>query len=194
MSSATQEHEDVFALGGVEVDSDRRCVRFRARVARQTGPVHFLLHVRGYKWLREHAGIVSDVRLSDLQCALAALDWRMWNAIWTGELPKDGRGPSPLRIEISWEGRTVDARELVKSGGELKAEDLIFLGSPQFDPIVLESAVRAPCSVCPLYDREKAYLDELFAKRRPAGSYELNPALLAPVGTEVVVKIYEQGD
>ena len=115
-------------------------------------------------------------------------------AAYGGSLTAAFAASHPQWYEISWEGQTVDARELVRSGRELKAEDLIFFGSPQFDPIVLESAVRAPCSVCPLYDRERAYLAELFAKRRPAGSYELNPALLAPVGTEVVVTIYEQSD
>jgi hypothetical protein len=147
--------------------------------------------LKGYRWLEPECAIVSGARLADLQVALAALDWRLWDRLWTGE---GARGPDPvgrLHISVDWGGKSLDARRLIRGGEDMVPPQIVFFGSPQFDSIVLQSDLQEDCSKCPLLPVEKAHLEALFAEKGPGRGCELNAALFPPAGTEVVVRMHE---
>ncbi|MFH0965022.1 MAG: hypothetical protein V2A58_13565 [Planctomycetota bacterium] len=180
-------------IGGVELDSGRRTVRFEARVRKASGRVLFLASARGYRWVEDESAIVSDVRLADLQAALAALDWELWDFLWTGEAPPSGRRPS-VDILLSWDNSSADARRLVNDGDSISPRELVFFGSPEFDPLVLSPTDEGLCDTCPLYDRERESFEKLSATSGGKEGYELATHLFPPVGTLVTITIHERLD
>lgn len=183
-----------YRFGQVEVDTLQRRIRFPARVARDSGHVLTLVHLAGYPWLKDSAAVTSDARLLDLQQAIAALSWALWDSLWTGRHPA-----YTFRLTIGDSGfysilqpgqeeltTTTDSTGLtIGVFHPFELPDLIFLGSPEFDPAALYSREAADCPACPAFGREQAIV--LSALRRR--SLELRPGALPPPGSEVEVRL-----
>lgn len=145
----------VYRIGEICVDTLKKEIRFKGEVLRDTGYFYFLIYVSGYKWLREKCAIISDVKLSDLQNAIALLNWRLWDSLWTG------KERDRFDIFIKCGGKEINAKEIVDA--DLEFADMIFLGSPYFDPVVLgESATN--CTDCPLLPREIEFIEKEILK------------------------------
>jgi hypothetical protein len=69
---------------------------------------------------------------------------------------------------------------------------LIFLGSPDFDPLVLQGTDAANCRQCPAFDQEQQVITELL--RRPTGElgFRLKPHALPEPGQEITVTLQIQ--
>ncbi|HIC94100.1 MAG TPA: hypothetical protein EYP09_07610 [Anaerolineae bacterium] len=173
---------NVYKLGNVIVDTRGGEIRFAGRVRKDEGRVQFLLYAHGYKWLEEESAIVADARLADIQKAIALLDWKLWDDLWFRR--KMENEPSLL---IEWKGRRVEARELTMAEDPLGIGDLIFLGSPYFDPIVLQESALVDCSQCPYLRLEQEVLREEFERESGKSGYELNPARMPPEGADVTI-------
>jgi hypothetical protein len=152
--------------------------------------VRFLLYADGYRWLAAESAIVSPVRLADLQVGLAALDWKLWNSLWSGEQLERGKRRPMLRITVSWGGKTVEARDLVRGGAALGEREMIFFGSPSFDDFVLGACSEARCSECPAYSLEKAQIEKSLPDMEGEIGYELNAERFPAVGTEVEIRMF----
>ena len=172
----------VYKLGDVLVDTRKGEIRFAGRVRKDKGWVQFLLYAQGYKWLEEESAIVADARLADIQKAIALLDWKLWDDLW---FRREVENEPSLLIE--WSGKRVEARELAMAEDPLGIRDLIFLGSPYFDPIVLQESALVDCSQCPYLRLEQEALREEFERESGESGYELDPARMPPQGTEVTI-------
>jgi hypothetical protein len=172
--------EHGYQFGLIAVDTSRRTIVFPGQVVRDTGRVLTLIALTGYRWLEDSAAIVSRARLLDLQQAIAAIEWALWDSLWTGRHP--GR-PAVLTVENR------DGRQIVGRGAEFDLENLIFLGTPEFDPIVLSSGEDADCRTCPVFDREREFIIESLRRRSGLIGYRLNDRQLPGAGTEVQVSI-----
>jgi len=144
-----------------------------------------LLYLQGYKWLEEESAIVSQANLLDLQQAIALLDWKLWDDLWYRK-----KGGEQLSMSLQWEEgedlKKVQAREVINTRDALGIEDLVFLGSPYFDPMVLGSSSWTDCTICPLFPLEQKMLREEFRRESGQSGYEVN---LPPEGTRVTVII-----
>jgi len=166
--------ENRYAIGGVNIDKSRKEISFDAAVRKNTGWVEFLIYVEGYKWLKEECAIVSSVKLSDLQKAFALLDWKLWDDLWyrkTTGLTKS------LFVYIELKKKQYPAEGSIK--------DLIFLGSPYFDTVVLEEGPSNLCSSCPIYPLEQKSIKQEIGKK----GYLFNDKLILPVGEKVKIII-----
>lgn len=185
-----EEETNVYKLGSVIVNTDKGEIRFSGRVNRDRGWVQFLLYARGYKWLKEESAIVADADLVDLQNAIALLDWQLWDDLW---FRKETERAKQLSLLVQWEegGRrqALKAQALVTAEGPLEIGDLIFLGSPYFDQIVLKESPAAICARCPLFDMEQEVLRKEFERASGRSGYEIDPALMPSVGTEATMVI-----
>jgi hypothetical protein len=150
--------------------------------------------VQGYKWLEREAAIVSQARLADLQGAMATLDWRLWDFLWTGEGPSDGKALPIVRMTLCWDEEEIDARQFLQGGERLEVQDLVFFGSPNTDPFVLGVDAQTPCASCPFLPIERSHVERLVRERHRQWSYELNSGSLPAAGTEVSVRIHERSD
>lgn len=190
---ADAEDAGAWRFGLVRVDRNVRTVSFPATVARRSGSVSFLIYVRGYKWLKDECAIVSAAELADVQTALAALDWRLWDFLWTGGAEGEAPPQTP-RIEVIWQGGHCNARRLIADPEGLGARDLLFFGSPALDPMVLGADAQQTCESCPLLPLERAHLREAFKQAGRGERCELNAELMPERGTEVTVIIHARGD
>ncbi len=141
--------------GQVEVDPGKNKIRFPARVRRTEGKITFLLHLRGYEWLKEQSALVSPAHLAHLQEAIALLDWELWDYLWYNQELPDG-----YRLEIILRGadKTVESPALVHENPALV--QLLFFGTPYFDEVALGTSSILDCRNCPLYSREKQLIEE----------------------------------
>jgi len=172
-----------YRFGQVSVDTMRHLISFPAQVARDTGWVVTLVGLKGYPWVQEQAAITSPARLLDLQQAIAAIDWAFWDSLWTGRSPR-----RPLEVRL---GATSPEQVVVQpeSGKAISVQDAVFLGSPEFDPIALQSGDAADCQRCPAFAREQQVVTE--ALRGPSGElgWRLKPASLPGPRQEITVTL-----
>jgi len=181
-------NDNIYKFGNIKVDLERKKIEFPAFVSKNKEKVKFLIYLQGYKWLEEESVIVSKDNLSNLQKAIALLDWCLWDNLWYG---KEISPDKEIRIWIRWhkqgEVRKVNAFNMVKNGESLEVENLIFFGSPYLDEIVLGGRYRdIECFRCPLLHFEK----NIIFGDLPAVEYELDASVMPPVGTHVVITIY----
>ena len=185
------EEEGIYRIGKVTVDTEKGQIQFAGRIFKDQGWVQFLIYARGYKWLKEESAIIADVKLADLQKAIALLDWRLWDELWykkteDGEQETENR---KLLLFVQWDRKKIPAQELVLSEDKLAIGDFIFLGSPYFDHIALEASPGMDCRLCPVFPLEEKALRELFIRESGQSGYELNSPLFPPEGTEIRIAI-----
>ena len=67
--------------------------------------------------------------------------------------------------------------------------DVVFLGSPYFDQIVLLRPSSVPCQLCPIFPLEKKSLRQGFVRKSGESGYRLKPGILPEIGRQVRVEI-----
>jgi hypothetical protein len=135
----------------------------------------YLVYLHGYKWLKEKSAIVSDEKLSNLQKAIAFLDWKLWDEIWVENKNKG------IELFVEYRNKRIKGTELLVESKKFGILDLIFLGSPYFDSIVLDSGI-ANCANCPILPLEMELIKKL---KGEATSYKLNSTLMPKKGEKV---------
>ncbi len=177
---------DCYKIGQILIDMNKGEITFTAKVYKQQDWVQFLLYLDGYKWLKEESALVSQARLADLQEATALLDWQLWDKLWhKTRRPEDQR----LVMYIEQDKKETLATDLLLAQDPLGIEDLVFLGSPYFDPIALRNSPGVDCRLCPLFPSEEKALRESFVRDSGESGYRLDPSLFPSKGTEVAIII-----
>ncbi|MFH1492286.1 MAG: hypothetical protein ABIE81_02960 [Candidatus Omnitrophota bacterium] len=176
------EEEGIYRIGRVSVDTEKGEIQFKGRIFKDNEWVQHLLYLKGYKWLKEESAIISNAELSDLQKAIALLDWRLWDELWYRKTSNQ-----KLLLSVKWDEEEVAAQKLVLTEDELEIGDLIFLGSPYFDHIALEAPPGVDCRLCPVFPLEEKALRETFIRASGQSGYELNSAIFPSKGTEVSI-------
>ncbi|MBT9166462.1 MAG: hypothetical protein DDT25_01147 [Chloroflexi bacterium] len=175
-------------FGDVVVNPATREIRFHGVIRQEAGRVQVLIHLWGYRWLEEKAAIISPAYLTDLQKAIALLDWQLWDHLWHGEA-----GDQEIEVFLEWGEDKIDANDLIQTRYRLGIGDLVFLGSPLFDPLFLARCLRTAVCValtdrCPLsllHERVEAKL----VRECGQSGYWLNCERLPAVGTQVAIII-----
>ncbi|MCL0059492.1 hypothetical protein M1O20_03250 [Dehalococcoidia bacterium] len=177
-------------FGDVVVDPAAREIRFYGEIRQNEGWVRFLVYLCSYRWLKEEAAITSPAYLTDLQKAIALLDWQLWDQLWFREITGQ-----EIEVSLRWQGGEGDANELIELPYHLGMGDLIFLGSPFFDPLFLARCAQTTVCValkqrpqCPLFFLQES-VEEKFTRAGGAAGYHLNSERLPPPGTRVTVII-----
>ncbi len=185
------EEEGKFRLGEVNINTENGEMHFKGKVQKNKDWVQHFLYLHGYKWLKEESAIISEARLSDLQKAIALLDWRLWDELWYKKT-EDRRQKTENRkllVSVKWDEEEVAVQELVLTEDKLEIGDFIFLGSPYFDHIALEASQGVDCRLCPIFHLEEKVMRELFIRESGQSGYELNSERIPPQGTEVTIII-----
>jgi hypothetical protein len=183
-----------YQFGLVAVDTVLRRIAFPAQVARDTGQVLTLVGLTGYPWVQAVAAITSPARLLDLQSAIAALDWALWDSLWMRHHPNRSIA---LRLDA------LLPESIVESGtapvfGEPKAgavpdtlsfSDYVFLGIPEFDQLVLSSGEDANCSACPALIGEQKIISETMRRKSGMLGFRLRPGTLPKPGARITVNL-----
>ena len=178
--------ENRYDIGNVRIDKSNKEISFDAVVRKNTGWMQFLIYVEGYKWLKEDCAIVSSVKLSDLQKAFALLDWKLWDDLWyrkTTDLTKS------VIVYIEFKKRQYLAEDFIKEKDKIDVavaiKDLVFLGSPYFDTVVLDENPSDLCSPCPIYPLEQKSIRKEIGKK----GYSLDDKLILPIKEKVKIII-----
>lgn len=173
----------VYHLDNIRVWKGKKKIEFPAVVKKNKEKVKFLIYLEGYKWLRSESAVISESYLSNLQKAIALIDWKLWNSIWyEKKMPEEKK----LKLYLKWkqEGRNkkIEARKLLLTEEEYNFRDYIFMGSPFLDEAVLEEGYdSSSCKKCPFFSIEKRFIR--------GKEYELRSKLMPPIGKEVKVII-----
>jgi hypothetical protein len=176
---------ETYKIGNINVDTEKREIELYGTVQKNKEWVQFLFYAKGYKWLKDECAIVLDTDLGSLQNAIALLDWRLWQKLWQ-ERTRDEN----IKVTLNWDDKEkIKPDNLIKTNDKTGFVDLIFLGSPYFDQIVLGSTFSGPCSSCPLFTLEETALRKLFVRPSGKSGYILNTEKMPPVGTKVMIKI-----
>lgn len=174
------EHLPELPEGKIAMELKEGRVSFQGAVARDSGEVTFLISARGYPWVEEESAILSEVRLNDLQVALAMMNQRLFDEAWFGR--SEGEG---IEVFVAWDGGVHSAGALVESDERLGSSRLVFFGSPYFDHIALPGAF-GNCAACPFFPLEQRAMREQFVRKSGATGYRLSN-LMPPVGTKVII-------
>lgn len=184
-----------YQLGDIIVDLDRREISFQGVVKKDNGKVQFLIYLQGYKWLEEHSAIVSHAKLSDLQKAIALLDWEIWEEIIqrSAGYILETKQQDRLSVMIKYKNKEVNARDLVIADDMLRFSDFIFPGSLYFDAIALEGGGQfTDCLQCPLFPVEQKILNASFIRESGESGYQINGHAFPGLGQVVDVLIRAQ--
>lgn len=191
-SCSTVKEDTVFQLGNVFINTVTREISFQGEIRQEKGWVQFLLYLCGYGWLEKEAAIVSEANLADLQKAIALLNWQLWDQLWLGETC--GR-EKEVEIFLKWDKEKIAPNELIVLEYSLGIGDLIFLGSPFFDPLFLEQCRQkwvcialVEASRCPLFLLHET-IKEKFVRESGQSGYLLNYDKLPPLGTQISIVI-----
>lgn len=189
--------ENIYQIGNIVIDKNKEEIHFSGRVVKNTGWIQFLIYVAGYKWLEKEAAIISEARLKDLQLSLALLDWEFWDEFYymkrgeeidfdTEEIALLLRWKEDNKFQTIKAQDTIIIREIKNS---LKLPGFIFLGSPFFDPIVLDGKLHDSCLGCPFLPVEEKTLRQLFNRKSGESGYEINNEVIPPLNTEINIII-----
>ncbi len=189
--------ENIYKIGNITIDKDNEEIYFAGRVAKTNGWVQFLIYVDGYKWLEEEAAIISNARLKDLQLCLAFLDWKYWDEFYYMKKGEEiDFETKEIELLLRWKEdnkfKTIQAKESIiikETKDYLKLPGFIFLGSPFFDPIVLDGRLRDSCRGCPFFPAEEKTLRQLFKRKSGESGYEINTEVMPPLNTEINIII-----
>ena len=167
------------------VDTEKREIHLTGTVVKTKGWVQSLFYAYGYKWLKKESAIIIDADLSSLQTAIALLDWKLWQRLWE----KRSRNED-VKVTLKWEnGNNILATKLLEEADDICFFDLIFVGSPYFDEIVIGEGFSGPCSRCPLFALEEKALREEFIRPSGKSGYFVNEDLIPPKGTSLKITI-----
>lgn len=176
-------------FGDVIVNQTIREIRFLGQVQQYDGWVRFLVYLTSYRWLKEEAAIISSANLTDLQKAFALLDWQLWDELWFREITGQ-----EIEVFLKWQDK-VEANELIVLPYHLGVGDLVFLGSPLFDPLFLARCARTLICLalkhghlCPLFFLQES-VEEKFTRAGGVAGYLLHGKRLPPPGTIVTIII-----
>jgi len=189
--------ENIYQIGNIVIDKNKEEIHFSGRIAKNTGRIQFLIYLAGYKWLENEAAIISEARLKDLQLSLALLDWKYWDEFYymkrgeeidfeTEEIVLLLRWKEDNKFQTIKAQDTIIIREIKDS---LKLPGFIFLGSPFFDPIALDSESRTNCLGCPFFPVEEKTLRQLFKRKSGESGYEINTEVMPPLNSEINIII-----
>lgn len=189
--------ENIYRIRNIIIDKNREEIHFSGKVAKTEGWVQFLIYADGYKWLEEEAAIIAEARLKDLQLSLALLDWKYWDEFYYMKRGEDiDFEIKELELLLRWKEdnkfNTIKAQDTIvikDKNGYLKLPGLIFLGSPLFDPIVLDSELHTSCLGCPFFPVEEKTLRQLFKRSSGESGYEINTEVMPPLNTEINIII-----
>jgi len=174
-----------YEIDHLSVDTEKREIHLTGRVVKTKGWVQSLFYAYGYKWLKKESAIIIDADLSSLQTAIALLDWKLWQRLWE----KRSRNED-VKVTLNWEnGNNILATKLLKEADDIYFFDLIFVGSPYFDEIVIGEGFSGPCSRCPLFALEEKALRKEFIRPSGKSGYFLNEDLIPPKGTSLKITI-----
>lgn len=176
------EKEGVYRIGNVSADTKKGEIQFKGKVFKDKGWVQHLVYLQGYKWLKDESAIISEARLTDLQRAIAILDWKLWDELYFERKAK-------MPIFVKWRGKEIPGHELVLVKDNLELGDFLFLGSPYFNHIALGVPSGVDCRLCPLFALEEKALRELFVRESGQSGYELNSQRMPFQGAEVTIII-----
>jgi len=172
----------VLRIGEVSVCREEGRIEFEGIVQKDSGWVQFLIFLRGYDWLRDECAIISDARLIDLQRAIFLIDPKLWNDLWHRRI-KGGR------VILEWDNKKMEATSLLNvKKEELGIGDILFIGSPLWDRIVLREIGIRKCRGCPLFELEKEGIKKTFKRKNGESGYTLNKRM-PPKGTTVRITI-----
>ncbi|MCL0040872.1 hypothetical protein M1N66_03300 [Thermodesulfovibrionales bacterium] len=182
-------------FGDVIVDPAAREIRFSGQVRQNESWVRFIVYLTSYRWLEEEAAIISPANLIDLQKAIALFDWQLWDQLWFREITGQ-----KIEVYLTWPGGgKVEANELIRLPYHLGIGDLVFLGSPFFDPLFLAYCAQTMVCIalkhryrCPLFFLQES-VKEKFTRPCGTAGYQLDGIRLPPPGTEVTVIIRVPG-
>ncbi|MCD5413776.1 MAG: hypothetical protein LR001_02050 [Clostridiales bacterium] len=177
---------EIFRFGEVTVNTDKREISFYGTVYQDEEMVNFLVHLVGYGWLKESSAIVSEAKLLDLQLALAYFDWKRWDALWFGE-----NREWELPLFISWNDNEISSTDIIITDFKLGLDDLIFLGSPYFDPIFLTRrhyCLHICLESCPLLFTKEQVNKKLEQNSKELG-YQLKAGSIPLLNTKVRIII-----
>ena len=189
--------ENIYQIGNIVIDKNKEEIHFSGRIAKNKGWIQFLIYVAGYKWLENESAIISDARLKDLQLSLALLDWKYWDEFYYmkrgGEIDFD---TEEIELLLRWKEdnkfQTIKAQDTIiirEIKDSLKLPGFIFLGSPFFDPIVLNGKLHDSCLGCPFFPVEEKTLRQLFKRKSGESGYEINTEVIPPLNTEINIII-----
>lgn len=177
-------------FGDVIVDPAAGEIRFSGQIRQNEGWVRFLVYLCSYRWLKEEAGIISPAYLTDLQKAIALLNWQLWDQLWFRETTGQ-----EIEVFLKWQGDKAEANELIELPYHLGMGDLIFLGSPFFDELFLARCTQTIVCValkqrpqCPLFFLQES-VEAKFVRACGGTGYRLDGERLPPPGTRVTVII-----
>jgi len=123
--------------------------------------------------------IPAEVKLVDLQNAIALLDWRYWEQLRASN-------DASLELLVQWkensDTKQVKAAEVVKER-QLKLGDLIFLGTEfQWQELALtQPGLSSACPIVPSQEEQQRV------------AYEVSSSLLPPSGTQVTLILRASG-
>jgi hypothetical protein len=169
-----------YHFGQIRLDPQKRLIEFAASVKKNNGKVKFLIYLDGYQWLKDDCAIVSDAKLADLQKAIAAIDWKLWDELWLGSKLMLSR-----QITVEIDQQPADSF-LEKPSPKLGLPQLIFLGSPYFDRLVLNEGEDANCQSCNFRQSEEDLVKEMLGSNL---GYQINPRRFPAPGAKVKVTL-----
>ena len=180
-----QPSKNKYEIGGLFVDAQKSEIHLTGRVVKAEGWVQFLFYCHGYRWLKEESAIIIDADLSSLQTAIALLDWKLWQRLWEKKVRDED-----IKVTLNWEGgNSILATTLLKKNDDIRFSDLIFVGSPYFDEIVIGEGFSGSCSLCPLFTLEEKALRKEFIRPSGNSGYFLDEDLMPPKGTYLKITI-----
>jgi len=189
--------ENIYRIGNIIIDKNKEEIYFTGRVAKTKGWVQFLIYTYGYKWLEKEAAIISEARLKDLQLSLALLDWEFWDEFYYMKRGEEiDFETEEMELLLHWKEdnqfKTIKAKEtiIIKEAKDyLKLPGFIFLGSPFFDPIVLDGKLHDSCLSCPFFPVEEKTLRQSFKRKSGESGYEINTEVMPPLHTKINMTI-----
>ncbi|MCS7249866.1 MAG: hypothetical protein N2323_01985 [candidate division WOR-3 bacterium] len=160
------------------VDTVNKIILFEGTIIKNRGEVKFLINPKGYEWLNEKVGILGNISLINLQNALAFLNWALWESLYIYK-----NLSRKISLFIITNDKEIAAESLIVSKeNQLTFLNLIFLGDPYWDNIVLKENY-SNCQKCPLLEEEIKYFDKIFPQR-----YFLNTKYF-PIDKRVKIKL-----
>lgn len=179
----THGYGEVIKIGQVLVVREKGIIQLEAKVEKNSGWVQFLVFLQGYSWLQDECAIISNARLIDLQRAISLIDPKLWNDLWHRKI-KGGR------VIIEWNNnKKIETPFLLNiKKEELGIGDILFIGSPLWDRIVLRETRLRKCGSCPLFELEKEGIRKTFVRENGKSGYTLNKRM-PPKGSKVRIEI-----
>lgn len=180
----TRQRVPVVNFSEVTVRRSENSVSFSGVVTRDKGWVQFLIYAPGYKWLEQECAITAMTSLASVQCAIADLDWKVWEDLWA-----QGKRVFGIDVWITHNEIRYRAQDLVSASEDLCLKDLMFVGSPYFDTVALDPKSAGICASCPLYPVEQDLLRQEAIRESGRSGYDLIHERMPPTGARVEITV-----